>query len=97
MRYKYKHPIELMCRVLGVNKSGYYYFCKHPVSNRDMNNTKLTILIKKEHEKSKEVYGSPRITASLKQQGVSCSRPRVARLMNKVGIKSKIRKSYKKN
>jgi hypothetical protein len=27
-----------------------------------MKNIKLTILIKKEHEKSKEVYGSPRIT-----------------------------------
>ena len=96
MNHKSEHSVELMCRVLGVNKSGYYYFCKSPVSNRDIKNTNLTLLIKKEHEKSKEVYGSPRITASLKQQGIACSRPRVARLMNKAGIKSKIRKSYKK-
>ena len=96
IKHKDVHSIEKMCRVLGVWKSGYYSFLKNPVSRRDLENTELTLLIKKEYDKSRGVYGSPRITASLKQKGVKCSRPRVARLMNKTDIKSRIRKSYKK-
>ncbi len=71
-------------------------YTNNPVSRRDLENAELTLLIKKEYETSRGVYGSPRITASLNQKGIKCSRPRVARLMNKSDIKSKIRKSYKK-
>lgn len=91
-----EHSVEQMCRVLGVSTSGYYGFLNNPVSRRDLENAELTLLIKKEYETSRGVYGSPRITASLNQKGIKCSRPRVARLMNKSDIKSKIRKSYKK-
>jgi putative transposase len=32
-------------------------------------------------EESRRTYGSPRITAALRQQGIRCNRKRVARLM----------------
>jgi putative transposase len=35
---------------------------------------------------NREVYGSPRLHAELKDQGISCSRRRVARLMREMGL-----------
>ena len=35
------------------------------------------------------MYGSPRIHAELKEQGVNCGRKRVARLMRELGINAK--------
>lgn len=64
-REKYKfminhkeHSVEQMCRVLWVSISGYYGFLNNPVSRRDLENAELTLLIKKEYETSRGVYGS---------------------------------------
>ena len=51
--------------------------------------------IKQVYQKSNGRYGSPRITVELKEQGVVTSRPRVARLMKKTGIRSIIRQKYR--
>ncbi len=70
-----------MCGVLGVSPSGYYDWRKRPVSQREQANDKLLVAIRREHEASRQTYGSPRIHATLKQQGVRVGRKRVARLM----------------
>ena len=41
-------------------------------------------------------YGSPRITAELKDMGIECGHNRVARLMRKNNIAAKTKKKYKK-
>ena len=41
-------------------------------------------------------YGSPKIHAELKKEGIKCSRPRVARIMSKACIYAKIRKAWKR-
>ena len=46
-------------------------------------------------QESKRTYGSPRITASLKRQGYLVSRPRVAKLMRKEGLRSKIKRRFR--
>ena len=46
-------------------------------------------------QESKRTYGSPRITASLKRSGYAVSQPRVAKLMKKEGLQSKIRKKWR--
>ncbi|WP_215216886.1 MULTISPECIES: IS3 family transposase [Candidatus Rhabdochlamydia] len=33
------------------------------------------------HERSRSIYGSPRIHAELKKEGVICSRRRIAKIM----------------
>ncbi|WP_170252533.1 IS3 family transposase [Adhaeribacter aerolatus] len=47
------------------------------------------------YQKSNGRYGSPRITVELKAQGVMTSRPRIARLMQKAGIRSINRQKYR--
>jgi transposase InsO family protein len=89
-------PIEKMACVLGVWRSGYYHFLKASISTRQKENTRLLEKISLIHEESFETYGSPRVHAELKSQGESCSRKRVAKLMKKQHIVSKMTKRFKK-
>jgi transposase InsO family protein len=52
-------------------------------------------VIKQVFSESKGTYGSPRITANLKRQGYLVSKPRVAKLMRKSGLRSKTKKKYR--
>lgn len=60
-----------------------------------MANQQLTAAIQITFKRSRGTYGAPRIHAELKSQGIECSRPRVARLMRKAGIKARRRRAYK--
>jgi len=70
-----------MCRVLGVSESGYYAWRKRPPSARGEANRVLVEQIRCIHQESHQTYGSPRIRAALRAQGVVCNQKRVARLM----------------
>ena len=78
--------IQLMCSAYGVSKSGYYAWLKRRDSPRKIRNAKLATLIKKVHDKSHGVYGSPRIAVVLNRQGVEVSENRVARIMQSYAI-----------
>jgi len=47
------------------------------------------------HSESHCIYGSPRITDTLKAEGFKVSRPRVARLMRQYGIRAKTVRKFK--
>ena len=81
-------PVGKMCRVFKVSKSGFYGWRNHAPSNRDNENRMLLSEIQRIHGRSKASYGSPRITDELKARGFDVSRPRVARLMKKNGIRA---------
>jgi hypothetical protein len=49
-------------------------------SESRMIRTSPSVLKMRAHE-NRDVYGSPRLHAELKEQGIHCSRKRVARLM----------------
>lgn len=84
-----------MCQVFKVSTSGYYYWLTHPIGARARKEQELLRQIKQVYQKSNGRYGSPRITVELKEPGVVTSRPRVARLMKKTGIKRIIRQKYR--
>ena len=84
--------IETLCEVLGVSRSGYYAWRRRPRSQRDETNAKLTQTIRRIHEESRRIYGSPRIYAALQRRGIACGRHRVARLMRDEGIRSKTKR-----
>jgi putative transposase len=70
-----------MCQILEVSESGYYAWLKREPSERKRVDKELGDLIEDAYQKNRQVYGSPRIHAELKEQGVHCGRKRVAQLM----------------
>ncbi len=80
------YPVATMCRVLGVSTSGYYAWRNRLPSKRARENIILLERIKVIRAWSRETYGSPRIHAELKADGVKVGRNRVARLMRKAGL-----------
>lgn len=83
-----------MCKALNVSRSGYYAYASRGESKRSRENRELLETIKKIHEKSHRIYGSPQITKNL-PANQKASRGRVARLMKKNGIRSKVARKYK--
>jgi len=83
------YPVETMCRALGVSVSGYYAWRGRPPSQRQQADARLLTHVQMTHQASRGLYGSPRIHAALRKQGLVCSRKRVARLMRQAGIHSR--------
>lgn len=88
-------PIETMCKVLGVSRSGFYSWLKRKPSKRALEDQEIMKQIREIHKKSKGTYGSPRIREELNKNYVHVSRRRVARLMKKAGIQIKNKKRFK--
>lgn len=74
-------PLAVLARVWVVARSGYYAWAARRASATSQSNRVLLERIRSAHEQSRTRYGSPRIHAELRAQGVRCSRKRVARLM----------------
>ncbi len=70
-----------MCRVLKVQRSGFYAWLKTPRSARTREDARLVGLIRQAWQASGGVYGSPRIWCDLREAGETCGENRVARLM----------------
>ena len=81
-------PVGKMCKVFNVSRSGFYAWRNRIPSDRDNENRILLSEIQRIHRQSSASYGSPRITDELKARGFGVSRPRVARLMRKNGIRA---------
>jgi len=71
-----------MCRVLGVSASGYYAWLHRALSERKLRDIQLGDRIEAIHRRSRSTYGRPRIKAELKDDGITLSNDRLARLMN---------------
>lgn len=87
--------ISFSCKVLESSRSGFYDWHERPESERALENARLVEEIRRVHEQSRGIYGSPRVTEALKSEGKSCSKKRVARLMSENGIKSKTHKKFR--
>lgn len=90
-----RFPVGLMCKALGVSRSGYYAWQKRPESKRKRQDRNLKARIRQVHKESRGTYGSPRIHLELNDLGETCGRHRVARLMREDGLKAKVKKRYK--
>jgi putative transposase len=86
----------MMCRVLGVSRSGYYASraCIRP-SKRETRDSELLLRIRAIHEESRGTYGSPRVHAQLAREGVEVGEDRVARLMRAAGLHGRVRRRFK--
>lgn len=98
MKYRFirehqqEYPVTTMCQVQDVSVSGYYAWKQRPVSARQIADEQLSIHIRQVHEATHQIYGSRRIRAELAEQGSSCGRKRVVRLMRQQGLKARRRR-----
>src|SRR3979490_264955 len=70
------YPVTIMCDVLGFSPAGDYAWGARPESQRSAANRDLVDDIKQVHRDTSGRYGSPRIHAELKAQGIATSRRR---------------------
>ena len=80
-RYRAVWPTRMMCRLLGVSKSGFYEWLVRAPSARSLANASLLVRIRESFALSQQTYGSPRVCKDLTVWGQQCSENRVARLM----------------
>jgi transposase InsO family protein len=85
-----------MCKVLEVSRSGYYAWKKRSPSARQRANEQLLERIREIHRTNRSVYGSPRITDELKDQGIVCGKNRVARIMRCNGIQAQVKRRFRR-
>ncbi len=56
---KAAYPVAILCRVLGVARSGYYAWARRGVSARARADEELTAQIAAAHARSRQTYGAP--------------------------------------
>lgn len=88
------YPVSKMSPLFGVSRSGYYSWLGRGASVRTRENILLRKAVYQAWEDSSKRYGSPRIHRQLLDRGWTASRPRIARLMKKMGISSRIRRRW---
>jgi transposase InsO family protein len=87
--------VDVMCEALDVNRSGYYAHKSAPLSVRQTEDERLTALIVKSFNESRQTYGTARIQKDLRDQGEKISRRRIGRLMKQAGLACKTVKKFK--
>ena len=75
---KANHSISLMCRLLGVSRSGFHAWEPRPPSDRALADAWLVERITRIHRESRGTYDTRRIHAALRQQGVHVGRKRAS-------------------
>ena len=86
------HTVSMMCRVLGISRSGYYAWRDREPSTRAKKDEQLKTKIRRFHVESRGTYGVPRIHADLVEDDEHIGRNRVARLMKAEGLRGVCRR-----
>jgi transposase InsO family protein len=89
------YSITLLCQGLEVSESGYYAWKNRKVSRHCREDAKLSAEIQQIYLSHRQVYGSPRIHAVLQARRLRCSRKRVVRLMQQLGLSAQAKRSRK--
>jgi transposase InsO family protein len=91
-----RRNVKRACELMKVSRAAYYAARKDRISRRAREDAELAARVRAVHEESKGRYGSPRVRARLRAQGLRHSRKRVARLMRQAGLQGRAAKRWKK-
>lgn len=91
---KARHNISILCRVLQVQRSGYYAWLDRDESARAKDDLVLAVEVSAIFAKFKKRYGSPRIYHELRNRGRCVCRHRIARLMRERGLRARSRRKF---
>lgn len=93
--HRHEFRVSKMCSTLGVSKGGFYEWMGRTESPQKQRKEEMKDKIRQIHKQSKARYGSPKITAILRQDGIRISERTVTRYMKEMGIRSNTAKKYK--
>ena len=101
MRYQFidmakkAYPLALLCKVMGVSRSGFCLWKSSDRSFRQKERDRLIPMVKAIHHQTKQSYGARRISEELEAQGESCGRRKAGTLMKLAGVYAKQRKKFR--
>ena len=93
------YPVLLMCKQLGVSRSGYYRYLapkSEGAAAKEEADRAMLERITAIFESKKRRYGSPRVHAELQQQEVAWSLGRIKRLMRSEGLYAVSGRKYRR-
>lgn len=89
-----QHPVELVCQVLQVSRSGYYAWLERPASAQAQRRADLAVKVRRVHAENRRVYGSPRVCRALRGEGTQVSENTVAKVMRAEGLCGKRKRKF---
>jgi len=101
VKYKFIHEhrrvfhVNVMCRVLGVTTSGYYASIDRPLSKRAEQSAEIVKEVVAIHQEFRSIYGSIKVYKELLKRGRKVNRKTVAKLMLRLGIRSKVSRKFR--
>jgi len=87
-------PVTMLCKALGVSRSGFYDWLNAKPSAREQTDFRLKVLITAAHRQSRETYGTRRVKHELAAQGIKVGRDRVGRLRRELDLRCKQRRKF---
>jgi putative transposase len=85
--HRAQFPVRLLCAAVSVSRSGFYRWLRHPVGRRQARREALLACIRRIHQRSRGVYGSPRVQRALALEGPAPCRNTVAAVMKAHGLR----------
>lgn len=80
------YPLAMLCRVLGVSRSGYHaWLTRHP-SRRAQSRERLKVAASAAHRRTRQTYGAVRLQRELAADGFAASLGTVKRLRRELGL-----------
>ena len=89
-----KYSIAKMCRIYDVSRNGFNSWRRRGKSLRAQEDEELFRLINRVFKEHKGHYGSPKITKTLRDDGIAVGQKRVARIMREQGLSATKAKLY---
>jgi len=93
--HRERFRIRKLCEVLDVSRSGFYAWLHRQPSRRERENEAIAVHVREVHRQSREIYGSPRIYAELRDEGKGWGRHRVARIMREEGLRARCARRFR--
>lgn len=88
-------PVKKMAQALKITRSRYYSWLNAPPSAHARSDKELGDVIERIYRDNRGAYGSPRIHLDMIDEGIHCSRKRVARIMREKGLRGRQKHRFK--
>ena len=94
-QHKKTWPVDLMCRLLGVTRGGYYGYQRRNGGRPDFYHLELLEAVRDIARATEDSYGSRRMKHALNALSYPVGRNKARKLMKEAGVQVKHRKKYK--